>query len=346
MAQDTLYIKGGEKLVVENLRLRQQQYRFRYDNGTQRGTVLKSLIDSVLTAAKSKSAEPPQAEIQTSTTSPAWKFSSFFSLGLGNNVTINDPSGLADKTSFSLDVGIDAAANYQPTARRFAITNELHYMLGIQKQGLSTANPLQVAQDRLNTLHDASWKIGKSSAWNLNTIISISTPLITQFDGNTLHDYNRLGRISGLLSPYEIRLSPGIKFQPNATIRFSASPYSVQLLGVRMNDVAGKGLYITETDAAGNFKKSLINRLGAEINAWYDQQIGDWLQMQYRLTISGNYFEQITRNGKMDVLCITRVKLINNLFLTHRLVVQNSFANRFLKPFLNQNILLSFSNSF
>jgi hypothetical protein len=218
--------------------------------------------------------------------------------------------------------------------------------LGIQKQGLAAGNPLQIVQDRLNTLHDASWKIGKKSAWNVNTIISTSTPLITQFDGNTFQDYNRLGRISGWLSPYEVRLAPGIKFQPNTSFRFSVSPYAVQLLGVKMNDVSAKGLYITETDASGNYKQFVATRLGAEINVWYDKQIGEWLQMQYRLTIAANYFEQITRTGIMDGLFITRLRLIKNLFLTHRLVAQNSFSNRFFKPFLNQNILLSFSKAF
>lgn len=348
LSQDTLYIKGGEKIPVSTLKLKNGQYRFTYNSGTQKGAVIESLVDSFFQlqpAKKSKKQQDVFEQTASANKAKNWNVNVYLSLGLGNNLSINDPSGLPDKSSLSGDVALDVNANYQPANKRFSATNELHYLLSVQKQSLTRSAHLQIAQDNINTLHDIAWRTGKNSSWNINSIIRISTPLITQFDGNYFANHTGLGRISGLASPYELTFAPGIKYQPNQAFRFSVSPYSFRVIGVTMTDVLAKGLYITDIDALGNYKTFVFKRLGAEINLWFDKQIKESLSMQYRISISGNYFEQIAKNGMLDGLFITRFRLIKDLYLTHRLSIQYAFSNAFFKPFLNQNILLSYSKS-
>lgn len=347
-SQDTLFIKGGEKLPVSTLKLKNGQYHFTFNNGTQKGAVVDILVDSFFQSNPAQKKKVQHVDLQqeaSANTAKNWNFNVYLSLGLGNNLSINDPSGLPDKSSLSGDIAVDINAHYQPGNKRFSATNELHYLLSVQKQSLSRSAHVQIAQDNINTLHDVAWRTGKKSSWNINSVIRIATPLFTQFDGNYFANHTGLGRISGFTSPYEVTIAPGIKYQPNQAFRFSVSPYSFQLMGITMPDVLAKGLYITDVDALGNYKSFVFKRLGAEINLWFDKQIQQWLTMQYRLSISGNYFEQIAKNGVMDGLFITRFTLIKDLYLTHRLSIQNSFSNAFFKPFLNQNILLSYSKS-
>ena len=65
-------------------------------------------------------------------------------------------------------------------------------------------------------------------------------------------------------------------------------------------DVLGKKLHITDADAAGNYKSRVFKSLSAAISLWFDKQIQQWLTMQYRISISANYFEQIAK--KLQVL--------------------------------------------
>lgn len=348
ISQDTLYIKGGEKVPVSALKIKSGQYHFTYNSGTQKGAVIESLVDSIFQlqpAKKSKKQQDAFEQTASTNTAKNWNVNVYLSLGLGNNLSINDPSGLPDKSSLSGDIAFDVSANYQPATKRFSASNELHYILSVQKQSLSRSAHLQIAQDNINTLHDIAWRTGKNSSWNINSVIRTSTPLISQFDGNYFANHTGLGRIRGLASPYELTVAPGIKYQPNQAFRFSVSPYSFSIIGVTMQDVSAKGLYISDVDAMGNYKTYVFKRLGAEINLWFDKQIQEWLTMQYRVSISANYFEQIAKTGLMDGLFITRLQLIKDLYLTHRLSIQNSFRNAFFKPFLSQNILLSYSKS-
>ena len=68
--------------------------------------------------------------------------------------------------------------------------------------------------------------------------------------------------------------------------------------------------------------------------------------MQYRLSLSSDYFEKFGKNGLMDGLFITRIKIIKDIYLTHRLELKNNLAGNLLKPYFNQSILLSYSKAF
>jgi hypothetical protein len=368
-AQDTLQLHGGDKIPVYKLKVIHDHYHFYTTTSSGhkiKSRLLLSLVDSVkrlslttdtlATSKRNRKNKGSHQETAVSTNSNentdpparirAWKYNNSVSLGLGNNMELNDPTGLPDKSGFSIDFAWDASAQYTREGRSFSSTHELHTMFSIQKQGLSRGTHLQIAQDNLSLLHDISWTLKKNKKWNLNFIIKSGTAVFTCFDGSYFKNHTGLGRVKSFASPYDITVSPGIKFQPSGALRISVSPYSFNLFGVINDEIRNKGLHITDTDAGGNYKKNLYRRLGAEINCWFDKEVNGRLQLQYRLGISANYFEQITRNGLLDGLFITRIKLFRELYLTHRLSLKNTFDNNFFKPFVSQNILLSYAKSF
>ena len=275
----------------------------------------------------------------------AYQFPVGIGLNLGNILEFNSPSG-PDKKSFSATCALDLGLNYYKEGSRFAMTNELHWTMAIQKSGITNAARIQRATDDLTTLHDFSIAINKSNHWNFNLIAKTSTSVFTIFDGDYFKDVNNNGKTQGFLNPYQVTLSPGIKYQPNDYFRFSVSPYSVSLYGLCSQQIANTGYYTQTFDSNNNYDLFVFKQLGAEINIWYDRKIKKWLEMQYRFGISADYLSKIANNGLMDGLFITKLRLIKNVYLTHRAILKGDFTNKPFKPYYNQTILLSFSKNF
>lgn len=275
----------------------------------------------------------------------AYRFSFSIGLNIGNVLEYNTPSG-PDKKSFSGTSAIDLGLDYYKETSRFAMTNELHWNLAIQKSGLTSTDKIQRANDELATLHDFSFTLSKSSKWNANLIVKSNTSIFTIYDGDFFKDYNENGKTQGFANPYEVVLSPGIKYQPNDYFRISVSPYSVSLYGLTNQDIANTGYYTQTYDENGNYDLFLFKQLGAELNIWYDRKYKKWLEMQYRIGVSSDYFSEIAKNGLLDGLFITKFKIIKNVSLSHRATLKGDFFQEPFKPNYKQTILLSFSKSF
>jgi hypothetical protein len=276
----------------------------------------------------------------------SWVFAFDFGLNAGNVLEFNNPNG-TDKKCLSLNTEINLGLNYKKEGSKFEMTNELHYSFGIQKAGLALKTNSQRTEDDLATLHDFSFGINKGNKLNINVILKSNTSIFTIFDGDYFKDINNLGRIQGFSSPYDIIVSPGLKYQPNDYFRFSLSPYSFQLYGIVNNEIASKGIFITDLDEDGNYKHFFFKRQGgAEANFWFDRKIKKWLVMQYRLSFSSDYFENFGKNCLMNGLFITKVKIIKDLYLTHKATLKSDLAVNFLKPYYNQTVMLSYSKSF
>ncbi len=358
---DTIFTKGNQQILCSKIKETNDEYKFTYINANNekaKSSILKYLVDSVkyfvpifdstqnvkLGKKKKKKEAEPVAQNEPST-EKAWKKSIAFGINVGNVLEFNNPSG-TDIKNLSLNTSIDLGLNYRKQGKRFEMTNELHYLFGIQKEGLTAGKHLQRVQDDLNMLHDLSVGLGKNNKWNFNLIVKSASSLFTIYDGEYFKDHNTLGRIKSFASPYDITVSPGIKYQPNQYFRVSLSPYSFNLYGIKNRKITNKGIFITDVDGSGNFKNFLFKRLGAEVNFWYDRQIKQWLTMQYRLSFSSDYFEKIGKNGLMDGLFITKVKIIKDIYLTHRATIKSNLAVNFLKPYYNQTVLLSYAKSF
>jgi hypothetical protein len=264
---------------------------------------------------------------------------------LGNILEFNSTTGV-DKKSFSATTALDLGLDYSKEGNRFAMTNELHWTIALQKSGLTSATHIQRVTDDLTTLHDFSFAISKNNKWNFNLIVKTNTSIFTIFDGDYFRDFNNNGKTQSFLNPYEITLSPGIKYQPNDYFRLSISPYSVSLYGLTSQQIANTGFYTQTFDVNNNYDLFVFKQLGAEINIWYDRKIKKWLEMQYRLGISSDYFSNIAKNGLMNGLFITKVKIIKNVSLTHRAILKGDFTSKPFKPYYNQVVLLSFAKSF
>lgn len=349
---DTIYLKSGQQLFCTITKETTQQYFFKYtDESTQmtKSAILKMFVDSVARQQKSLATRKQQKKVNSvSETSPTsgkdhyWKENSVLGLGLSNTMDFNNPYS-PDKKSLSANLTLDLSAAYRKPSSALQMTHELHYILSLQKESLNSGTHIQVIQDNVATLHDVAMRLGAKSKWHLNVIGKLNTSVFTVFDGNYFKNYTGLNKIQGFLSPYKLNIAPGIKYQPTPSLGISISPYSFEIAGVKDPVIRAKGLYITDLDASGNYKKNVFKRLGAELNIWYDKSIKEWLQMQYRIGVSSDYIENVGRNGQLDGLFITRVRIIKNIYLTHRATLQNNLAGNFWKPHYNQVFLLSYN---
>lgn len=275
----------------------------------------------------------------------SYQYSFALGLNLSNILEFNAPSG-PDKKSFSATSTLDLGLDYYKEGNRFAMTNELHWIFAVQKSGISGNDRIQRVSDDLTTLHDFSFTLSKNSKWNANLIVKNSTSIFTIYDGDYFKDYNNNGKIQGFLSPYQVVLSPGIKYQPNDYFRFSLSPYSVSLYGLTSQSIANTGFYTQTFDANGDYDLFVFEQLGAELNIWYDRKYKKWLEMQYRLGFSSDYFSETDPNILMDGMFITKVKIFKNIYLTHRAVLKGDLLDSPLKPYYKQTVLLSYAKSF
>lgn len=357
--QDIIFKKDSTEIPCKILKAKGKKYLYTVmdTSGKEiKKSILKSLVDSVqynlsgpnvmdtATHEKKEKVEVENEEEEEIRVKP-YEFTFGIGLNVGHIMELNPPSG-NDKKSFSATCAIDLGLNYFKEGKRFSMTNELHWIISAQKAGLTNADHIQRATDELSTLHDFSVAMNKNNKWNFNLIAKSSTSVFTLFDGDFFKDFNHNGKTQGFLNPYQVTLSPGIKYQPNDYFRFSISPYSVSLYGLTNQQIANTGFYTTAHDINNNYDLFVFKQLGAELNIWYDRKIKNWLELQYRFGISSDYFTNIAKNGLMDGLFITKVKLIKNVYLSHRASLQGDLAGKPFKPYYNQTILLSFAKSF
>lgn len=353
--KDAIIKKDSTEIRCKILKETHTKYSYASINSKNKvikASILKSIVqrieydsyDTNLLEHKLFEAKPVVNE-ESQEPQKAYTFTFAIGLNIGNVLEYNAPSG-PDKKSFSGTSAIDIGFDYYKETSRFAMTNELHWNLAVQKSGLTGADRIQRANDELATLHDFSVTLSKNSKWNANLIVKSNTSIFTIYDGDTFKDYNQNGKIQGFANPYEAVLSPGIKYQPNDYFRLSLSPYSVSLYGLTNQDIANTGFYTQTYDENDNYDLFVFKQLGAELNIWYDRKYKKWLEMQYRLSVSSDYFSEITRNGLVDGLFITKFKIIKNVSLAHRATLKGDFFQEPFKPNYKQTILLSFSKSF
>jgi hypothetical protein len=355
--RDIIYKKDSTIIRCKILKATADKYEYAFidlKNKTVKTSISGTLVDSVhynfydSNLVKNKVFDKetkPEAE-EKPAIPKNWKFTFGIGLNAGNFLEFNTKPPGTDKKSFSATGSFDLGLNYAKEGRKFEMTNELHCLTGFQKNGITNADHIQRISDNITSLHDFSSKIGKSKKWNFNLIARAATSIFNIYDGDYLKDINNLGQIQGFLSPYDATISPGIKYEPDKYSRISLSPYSFNLYGVKSRGVSSTGKFIQELDSAGNYKQFLFKRLGAEINFWYDRTIKDWIFLQYRLSISSNYFEKIAKNGLLDGLFITKIKLIKNLYLTDQVDIKGDLKDSPFKPYIKQSVMLSFMKSY
>lgn len=356
--QDVIFKKDSTEIRCKILKEKKGNYLYAFldsANNVAKAAISKSLVDSVqynkydsnlVSNEIFKSAEAGNLEKASDNSPPKpYEFTFGIGLNLGHILELNSLSG-SDKKTFSATCALDLGLNYFKEGNRFSMTNELHWTLSVQKAGLTSTNHLERSTDDLSTLHDFSLAMNKNNQWNFNLIAKTNTSIFTIFDGDFFKDFNNNGPIQGFLNPYYVTLSPGIKYQPNDYFRLSVSPYSLSIYGLTNQQIANTGFYTQTHDINNNYDLFEFKQLGAELNIWYDRKVKSWLEMQYRLGISSDYFTNIARNGLMNGLFITKVKLIKNVYLSHRAILKGDLAGKPFKPYYNQTILLSFSKTF
>lgn len=352
--KDLITKKDSTEVRCKILKETNTKYTYAFVNAknkVEKASILKSVVDTVqynkydANLVENKLFdEKPAPVVEAEEPAKSYQFTFGIGLNVGNILEFNSPSG-PDKKSFSGTGALDLGLDYYKEGNRFAMTNELHWNIAVQKSGITDASRIQRVNDELVTLHDFSFTLSKNSKWNANLIVKSNTSIFTIYEGDYFKDYNQNGKTQGFANPYEVVLSPGIKYQPNDYFRLSLSPYSVSLYGFTNQQIAN---YAQTTDINDNndYNLFVFKQLGAELNIWYDRKYKKWLEMQYRLGISSDYFSDIAKNGVMDGLFITKFKIIKNVSLSHRGILKGDFFEKPFKPYYKQTILLSFSKSF
>jgi len=351
--KDAIIKTDSTEIRCNILKENHTKYTYAYlnsNNKVVKASILKTLVSAIkydkyeanLVANKLFDPEP-----MTEGEEPVKSYQYSFGIGLNisNILEFNSPSG-PDKKAFSATSALDLGLDYYKEGNRFAMTNELHWNLSLQKTGISTTDHIQRVNDEFVTLHDFSYAVNKSSKWNVNLIVKTNTSIFTIFDGDYFKDYNNNGKTQGFLSPYEIVLSPGIKYQPNDYFRLSFAPYSISLYGLTSQQIANTGYYTQTFDANNDYDLFVFNQLGAELNIWYDRKYKKWLEMQYRLGFSSDYFSKTSMTVLVEGLFITKFKIYKNISLSHRASLKGDLLESPFKPFYKQTILLGYSKSF
>ena len=288
------------------------------------------------------------AKAQTDTTTtveekqPNWEKTLVFGISFSHTLNINPPLG-TPKQGMALNNAIDLTANFIKETSKFHMINELHWIFGFGKADARSRT--LTSSDQILTLHDFSYAFKKKGDWNINSIVKAESPLFTQFEGNFLKDYYQLGRIQAFLNPYRFTIAPGIKYQPSKYLGISLSPYSVEFFGLNDQFIADKGQFTTDRRVDGHYETFKMNQLGAEANIWWKKKLNKHFDINYKYSISSNYFEKILKNGRMNGLFITNFKIIKGLTLTHRASLKGDMSIKPFKPFYNQIVLLSYALS-
>lgn len=284
--------------------------------------------------------ETKEEIVEEDTTAKAWEISINLGLNLSHTLQINGVPNTG-RLGFSTTNGIDLNINY--IKNRIISTNEFHWQFSLYKAGLKSIT--QKTADELLTLHDLSLGWADDRHWNFNLIAKTKTGVFSTYKDGMFRDTTGTGGlVQSLLNPYELILSPGIKWQPTKALRISLSPYTFRIYGLTSQSVANTGLYIEERAANEiDFVKRIVEKQGAEVNIWYDCKLKKWLQMQYRLAIKSSYAETILDNGTLDGLFITKIKLIKNIYLTHRATLRGALEEKPFKPVYIQVITLSYA---
>lgn len=273
------------------------------------------------------------------TTTKAWEISLNLGLNLSHTLQVNGKPN-AGKQGFSTTNGIDLSLNY--TKKRVISTNEFHWQFSLYKAGMKSIT--QKTADELLSLHDLSLGFSDGNRWNINLIAKTNTGVFSTYKDGYFKDSTGGGLVQSMLNPYELILSPGVKWQPTKHIRISLSPYTFRIYGLINQAIANTGLYTQEQRPNGiDYITQIVEQQGAEVNVWYDRKIKKWLQMQYRVGIKSSYAEKILDNGTMDGLFISKLKLIGNIYLTHRATLRGTFEQKPFKPVYVQVITLSYA---
>jgi hypothetical protein len=229
---------------------------------------------------------------------------------------------------------------------RFISSNEFHYVSSFFKSGEKNSR-VNKTSDNLLTLHDWAIRNGNDSKWHINCIVKFITPLISTFKGGlfTSVDPKQI-KIEKFGNPYDINLAPGIKYALfNKKLNLSISPYAIRFYGVTEQSIADQNIYeIGAIDSiSGKKLKYKKEKKGAEINIWFDYAVKDILTFEYRVDISSKYSDTPLQEGLFNALLITKLKLVKNLFLTHRANLNGVLEQDPQKPEWKQTWLLSYN---
>ena len=229
---------------------------------------------------------------------------------------------------------------------KFLCANEFHYQVSFFRAGQKGASVIK-SFDNMTSLHDWSVRNASGDKWNLNFIAKISTPLIRSWKGGLLTqpELKPGGAVEKPGNPYDISFAPGFKYIIGKRLNISLSPYALRFYGVTDQPIADQAIYDTGgiDEKTGRYSKSRTEKKGAELNIWWDWNYKEKFIFEYRFSASSKYTDKLFKEGLFNGFFTTRIKLISNLYLTHRGILNGIIEQKPNKPEWRQTILLSYT---
>jgi len=277
---------------------------------------------------------------------PMWNYDIVFGLNGSYTNNSNVPGGTS-QNGFSGTTTVDIYVN--KSEGKFLSANEFHYQASFFRAGEKNANVIK-SYDIMYSLHDWSIRNGPTSRWNLNFIAKVSTPLIRSYKDGLLKrlDENIVTALEKPGNPYDVSFAPGFKCIISKKLNISLSPYALRFYGVTDRALADLGIYDTGgiDVQTGRYHLSKKETKGAELNIWFDWNLHEKLICEYRVDLSSKYSSSIFTEGLFNGFFTTKIRLVKNLYLTHRTILNGIIEQRPLKPELRQTVLLSYSLAF
>ncbi len=166
--------------------------------------------------------------------------------------------------------------------------NRASIQLAIQRIG-SSDKPFQKSLDRFLIGSKVGHKLNEKLA--LAVEAEVETQLTPTYEGNILKPDAGQPQVSGFFSPATMRLSPGLDYKATEHLTLFYSPASLKLIYISDQNIANRGVFGTEKNSDGSFKKSDL-QLGSTFKAIYNNKyFGDKLVVSSILDLFSNYLK-------------------------------------------------------
>jgi Protein of unknown function (DUF3078) len=183
-------------------------------------------------------------------------------------------------------LGINGIFNYGLNYRKGKNTWDNYFDIALGFQNATSFGRFRKTDDRI----DITTKYGRqiSKKWYAGVLANFNTQALEGFDYGSLTDV----KISNILAPGKLLLSPGFDFKPNTHFTLFVSPVTARWIFKNDPDFFRQAKFGVDSLKKTNYE------MGAFLTAKYNQPLTKWASYTGRLDLFSNY----RRNpGNIDV---------------------------------------------
>jgi hypothetical protein len=174
-------------------------------------------------------------------------------------------------------LGINGIFNYNLNYRKGKNTWDNYFDIALGFQNATSFGRFRKTDDRI----DITTKYGRqlSKNWYAGVLANFNTQLLEGYD----YGPDSAVKISNILAPGKLLLSPGFDFKPNNGFSLFVSPATVRWIFKRDADFFRQAKFGVDSLKKGNYE------MGAFLTAKYSRPIAKWATYTGRLDLFSNY---------------------------------------------------------